>query len=166
MEYWVGPQDPDYPEEHYQVMVSTTGTNVSDFTSTLVDETLSESVWVRRSVNLDFGGQEIYIAFVHNNCSDVFRINLDDINITAGTSGVEESELSQVSIYPNPATTMLNVHAENFREVQIINFLGQVVYSANITDNNFQINVSNLSNGVYFVRLNGETTTTQKFIKK
>lgn len=166
MEYWVGPQDPDYPEEHYQVMVSTTGTNVSDFTSTLVDETLSESVWVRRSVNLDFGGQEIYIAFVHNNCSDVFRINLDDINITAGTSGVEESELSQVSIYPNPATTMLNVRAENFREVQIINFLGQVVYSANITDNEFQINVSNLSNGVYFVRLNGETTTTQKFIKK
>ena len=33
--------------------------------------------------------------------------------------------------------------------------------------NNAQINVSDLNNGVYFVRLNGANgTTTQKFIKK
>ena len=88
-------------------------------------------------------------------------------NCSAPVISVEEAEKDNtVSIYPNPASTMLNVHAENYSNVQIINFLGQVVYSANITENDFQINVSNLSNGVYFIRLNGETTTTQKFIKK
>lgn len=88
-------------------------------------------------------------------------------NCAAPVISVEEAEKDNtVSIYPNPASTMLNVHAENYSNVQIINFLGQVVYSANITENDFQINVSNLSNGVYFIRLNGETTTTQKFIKK
>ena len=166
LEFWVGPQDPDWPEEHYQVMVSTTGNSVSDFSTVLVEETLSQSVWVRRTVNLEYPSQNVYVAFVHNESSDVFRINLDDINITAGLSGVEESEISAVSIYPNPASTVLNVHAENYDNVQIVNFLGQVVYSANVTDNDFQINVSNLSNGVYFIRLNGETTTTQKFIKR
>ena len=166
LEFWVGPQDPDWPGEHYQVMVSTTGNNVSDFSTVLVEETLSQSVWVRRTVNLEYPSQNVYVAFVHNESSDVFRINLDDINITAGLSGVEESEISAVSIYPNPASTVLNVHAENYRTVQIVNFLGQVVYSANVTENDFQINVSNLSNGVYFIRLNGETSTTQKFIKR
>ena len=92
---------------------------------------------------------------------------VDNISIFEGTTGIEEETAANaVSIYPNPASTMLNVHAENYSNVQIINFLGQVVYSANITANDFQINVSNLSNGVYFIRLNGETTTTQKFIKK
>ena len=79
---------------------------------------------------------------------------------------IDENESSLVSIYPSPASTALNVHAENFSNVQIINSFGQIVYSANITDNDFQINVSNLSNGVYFIRLNGESTVTRKFIKR
>lgn len=168
LDFWVGPQDPSYPAEHYQVKVSTTGTNVSDFTTTLIDETLTDSTWVERVANLDFAGQNVYVAFVHNQSSDVFRINIDDINISAGiVDGIEEETAENaVSVYPNPASTMLNVHAENFDNVQVINFLGQVVYSANVTENDFQINVSNLSNGVYFIRLNGENTVTKKFVKK
>lgn len=168
LDFWVGPQDPSYPAEHYQVKVSTTGTNVSDFTTTLIDETLTDSTWVERVANLDFAGQNVYVAFVHNQSSDVFRINIDDINISAGiVDGIEEETAENaVSVYPNPASTMLNVHAENFDNVQVINFLGQVVYSASVTENDFQINVSNLSNGVYFIRLNGENTVTKKFVKK
>ena len=92
-----------------------------------------------------------------------FTYNLDCQNLE---TSINDDEESSVAIYPNPASTVLNVHAENYSNVQIINFLGQVVYNANITDNDFQINVSNLSNGVYFIRLNGETSTTQKFIKR
>ena len=92
---------------------------------------------------------------------------IDNISINPTTVGIEEETAENaVSIYPNPASTMLNVHAENFDNVQVINFLGQVVYSANVTENDFQINVSNLSNGVYFLRLNGENTVTKKFVKK
>ena len=73
---------------------------------------------------------------------------------------------NSVSIYPNPATTVLNVVAEGYNTIEVINLLGQTVYTCNAT-NNTQINVSNLRNGVYFVRVNGEKgTTTQKFIKK
>ena len=58
------------------------------------------------------------------------------------------------------------MEATGFSTIEMVNVLGQVVYSANATSN-MQINVSNLDNGVYFVRLNGANgTATQKFIKK
>lgn len=168
--WWDAAQDGNYPAEYYELMVSTTGFNLSDFTS-IWNITLSSNTWTERTVDLtEYAGQTIYLAFVHKNCTDQFVMKIDDINVAVGTHetvGIEEETAANaVSIYPNPASTMLNVHAENFDNVQIINFLGQVVYSANVTENDFQINVSNLSNGVYFIRLNGENTITKKFVKK
>lgn len=161
-------QDASYPEEHYELMVSTTGTAVADFTS-VWEITLSTDAWTERVVDLAaYANQTIHIAFVHNECTDAYMMKIDDINVQAGAApvSVEENAANAVSMYPNPASTVLNVSAENFDNVQIINFLGQVVYSANITENNFQINVSNLSNGVYFLRLNGENVVTKKFVKR
>ena len=87
------------------------------------------------------------------------------ITITNNTS-VSENGANSFSIFPNPATTVLNVNAEGFSTIEIVNLLGQTVYTANTTSN-MQINVSELNNGVYFVRMNGENgTATQKFIKK
>ena len=167
LEFWVAPQDPSYPQEHYQVLVSTTGTNISDFNTVLIDETLSSTVWVKKSWDLDFANQNIYIAFVHNDCSDLFRLNLDDINITAGLTGVEENEMSNINVYPNPATNVINVSAQGFEQYQLVNMLGQTVISNNLVNGNAQINVSELSNGVYFVRLiNGSEVETVKVIKK
>lgn len=91
----------------------------------------------------------------------------DCVNITvSNTTGVAENDAPAARIYPNPATTVLNVEANGYDKVEIVNLLGQVVYSANATSN-MQINVKSLSNGAYFVRMNGANgTTTQKFIKK
>lgn len=88
------------------------------------------------------------------------------ITINRGGVAISENVVSEVSIYPNPATSVLNVDAAGYSQVEVINMLGQVVYSNSIS-NNAQINVSDLNNGVYFVRLSGANgTTTQKFIKK
>ena len=96
---------------------------------------------------------------------DAYEIWIDDVVITTGGNGVAENTRT-FSIFPNPATTVLNVNAEGYNTLEIVNLLGQTVYTANATSN-MQINVSNLNNGVYFVRMNGENgTATQKFIKK
>ena len=91
-----------------------------------------------------------------------YNLNCQDLE-----DDIDEMEIHKnVSIYPNPATTVLNVVAEGYNTVEIINLLGQTVYTNNVTSN-MQINISNLNNGIYFVRLNGTNgTTTQKFIKK
>lgn len=82
------------------------------------------------------------------------------------TIGISENTGRIIAIYPNPASTVLNVEAEGYDQLQIVNVVGQVVYKANITGRT-QVNVSSFSNGVYFVRLTNATgTATQKFIKR
>lgn len=85
--------------------------------------------------------------------------------VPVDTTGITDFD-NAISIYPNPATTVLNVKAEGYNTIELVNVVGQVVYSANITGH-MQINVSDLKNGVYFIRLNGEKgSVTQKFIKR
>jgi len=89
------------------------------------------------------------------------------ITVTGGGGvGIDESTSNKVSIYPNPAQDVLNISATGFDNVEIVNFLGQVVYQNQVTNNSFQINTADLTDGVYFVRLIGENTVTKKFIKR
>ena len=70
-----------------------------------------------------------------------------------------------VSITPNPASTKVSVIAEEAVEkVEILNMVGEVVKVSNRKD----IDTSNLSNGVYFVRttVNDETTVHKLVINK
>lgn len=161
--WWVAAQDPNYPEDHYEVMVSPT-LNLADFVS-VYEETISTDAWTERNVDLaQFAGQNVYIAFVHNECSDVFRMKIDDITVAAGT-GIQEVANNSTVIYPNPANNVINVNStSNINGVEIYTIAGQKV--ANYTANGTQtaISVSNLSNGMYLMKINTENgTSVQKF---
>lgn len=165
--WYVAAQDASYPEEYYQVMVAT-GNSISDFSTVIFSETLTSGDWEERNANFDgFAGQTVYVAFVHMNSSDNYMMKIDDINITAGTVGIEENEASSFRVFPNPATNMINVEAQGYEQYQLVNMLGQTVSSNSLNNGTAQINVSNLSNGVYFVRLiNGNNVETIKVVKK
>lgn len=90
----------------------------------------------------------------------------DCVTITNGGVGITETASNKVSIYPNPVNDVLNVNAAGFDKVEIVNFLGQVVYSNQVTATNFQINTADLTAGVYFVRLSGDNIVTKKFVKE
>ena len=165
-------QDASYCNEHYSVLVSTTDMNVASFT-TVFEETFQDAkdqaTWQIKTIDLSsYAGQTVYVAFRHHDVADMFYLDLDDVNVTnatLATTGIVENE-NNMTVYPNPATSVLNVNAEGYNTIEIVNMLGQVVYTANAR-NNMQINVSNYNNGVYFVRMNGANgTSTQKFIKK
>ncbi len=86
MSYFIGGQDMAWYEEHYKVCVSTS-TDIASFTDILFEETLPESGWLERNVDLStYIGQTIYVAFVHYNCTDMFRLNLDDISVYVDNS--------------------------------------------------------------------------------
>ena len=81
--FWVAGQDQAWSAEHFSVYLSTTGTTVADFTNTLLYDQVATSVMTEYTVNLSqWTGQTVYIAFRHHNISDMFRINLDDVEIT------------------------------------------------------------------------------------
>lgn len=76
---------------------------------------------------------------------------------------------SSISIYPNPAKNILNISAPAaINRVEMVNILGQKVYeNATIGSENTTINVSDLQNGTYFVRIFcGNKIMTKKLIVK
>ena len=77
------------------------------------------------------------------------------ISGTCTTTSLNDYLESNVNIYPNPATSILNIennNSQNFN-VQILNILGENVMSQTVTNNNSTLNTSNLKSGIYFVRI-------------
>ena len=81
-------------------------------------------------------------------------------------TGVEENEV-RFGIYPNPAESELNINSNaTSYEYQMINSVGQVVMSG-VANGNVKLNVSELNNGVYFLKVvaNGNTSVEKVVIK-
>ena len=156
-------QDASYAEEHYAVLVSTSGASTSNFSTTLYEgETFGD--WEQQTANLSaYAGQTIRIAFRHYNVTDMFWLDLDDITITGGV-GIDNHDMN-VSVYPNPANNVLNINANsNINRVEVYNMMGQMVGMYEANDMNTQISTTALANGVYTVKIATENgTTTKKF---
>ena len=73
------------------------------------------------------------------------------INVTKGASDNLDVE-TNVSIYPNPASDVLNVVANTkIDRVRIINFIGQIMFDNNVNNSSININTSAYQSGVYII---------------
>lgn len=69
----------------------------------------------------------------------------------------EKSKLDDIKFYPNPvySTAILEGNFKNEEAyIQCINMLGQIIYESVITNNSSTIDLSNLKNGQYLLRVN------------
>tara|TARA_B100000900_G_scaffold262271_1_gene223525 strand:- start:11129 stop:12973 length:1845 start_codon:yes stop_codon:yes gene_type:complete len=82
------------------------------------------------------------------------------------TASINDIEIN-VNVYPNPVKDILNViSAESIDAVRIFDLTGRVVKQATPNKANFNLDVADLSNGVYLVKLNaGNKEVTTKIIK-
>lgn len=80
VKFWMRGQDDKDFKEHFAVYVSTTGTNVSDFTL-VMPETVTKDEYTMYVVDLSAYSGKGYVAFRHFNCTDQFYLNLDDVTI-------------------------------------------------------------------------------------
>jgi hypothetical protein len=84
MSVWARSQQSEasFNEEHFAIYLSLSGTDVSDFTITLVPETTTDIKMVEYTADLSqYAGQQGYIAIRHFNCYGQFRMNIDDFGI-------------------------------------------------------------------------------------
>lgn len=90
------------------------------------------------------------IAWSASGCSDTTS------QVVVLTVGVEEDQLPQLSIYPNPSQGELNIvnsiTGQQF-DMAIIDMSGRVVYSDQLIGATNVINLAHLSEGQYFVRI-------------
>ena len=168
--WWAAAYDEAYPDNSYEVRVSTT----QDFENSVViysDMVTTDEYGLRYTNITDFNGQEVYIAFVHNTNTNLYEesyaLVIDDIHIEEGV-GIEENTCSPaLSVYPNPATEMLNIKGEGFDHCMVVNALGQTVSSEPMVNGELHLNISQFANGVYFVKCSGNGgVETIKVVKK
>lgn len=90
---------------------------------------------------------------------------LDNISWKVLNLSIEDFELNSIQIYPNPATTVLNLNsAIEIKSMEIYTITGQLV-ATSLTK---QINVDHLQSGVYIIKVSAENGASKalKFVKK
>lgn len=118
-------QDQAYADENYTVYaanagdvatLSASGTNFNEVIGTT-------SGYVTRSLDVSaFVGGTLYVGFRHHNVSDMFRLNIDDVEVRA----VPANEIELVSInnpgVVAPGATDINVTVQNWGSSPITSF--------------------------------------------
>jgi hypothetical protein len=77
-----------------------------------------------------------------------------------GTDGLlasGDANLSNVAIYPNPASTIVHIVNAEQASVEVFDILGKIVVSEDVISANQKINVSALTSGTYFIKISKET---------
>lgn len=113
------------------------------------------------------GVDSLMIAFRHHNCTDENFVVLDDINVT-NIVGMDENSIS-ASVYPNPASEVLNINLNaNAVSVSIIGLDGKVISTESVNANSYAVNVSQLVAGVYIYEVVAENGDVLRntFVKK
>jgi hypothetical protein len=100
------------------------------------------------------------------NTTTALTIFMDDIMIEKVALPVGIKTISAndaISIFPNPTSGILNLNAVDANSsLEVINIIGEKVYSNTLVKGNNTVDLSGLANGAYFVKLNSNNTITTK----
>jgi hypothetical protein len=151
----------------------------TDVISTLLEDFGGEVVWFE---NLDGNGsfsdkkvistavqspRSVYAADIDNDgAMDVLSASQNDDKIAWYRNlilGVNENQVSSFKIYPNPSNGIVHIDSkkEIVRRVSVFDAMGKRIFSKQ--ENSNEIDISNLQNGMYFLRI---TTDSGEFVQK
>lgn len=156
--------DPAYPDGYY-VLLSTTDSNITSFTDTLMTVYAEFYQWNRKSIWLDtmgYANQDVFIAF-QNMTQDGFILLLDDIWLEVSDfASIQSQPELEIDIYPNPTTDLIKVKSDETFELSVFDLVGEELMS---TYGN-EVDVSTLSTGKYILMISTENgITSRPFIK-
>ena len=88
---------------------------------------------------------------------------LANAGCTAGTTGIEATkENKDVLIYPNPSNGFLQINLEALegsKEIKLFDLSGRLIIEKTTDTNLVQLDVSNMDNGTYFIKVKDEHGT-------
>ena len=59
----------------------------------------------------------------------------------------------KANLYPNPTNGNVTIEAEGMQRLTVVNELGQVVYDAEVNNDNETLNMSQFGAGVFMIRI-------------
>ncbi|AIJ36491.1 Lys-gingipain Kgp [Porphyromonas gingivalis] len=122
--FWVCAQDANYASEHYAVYASSTGNDASNFTNALLEETITakgvrspeairgriQGTWRQKTVDLPAGTK--YVAFRHFQSTDMFYIDLDEVEIKANGKRADFTETFESSTHGEAPAEWTTIDAD------------------------------------------------------
>ncbi len=164
VEFRYGPSEINNPSESFE---GETGPQISLITSFNIDlQQLDDTAYflsgnpTNPTVIVLNPGQTIVLSYLQGMMPNgtVYRFLRQPLSI-------EDFSKVDFQIYPNPALDYLNIKTQSTNyNVTIYNSLGQKV-NATLSEN--RIDISNLSDGIYFIKIETETgSAARKFIKQ
>jgi hypothetical protein len=98
--------------------------------------------------------------------SDINGLTLGEVNVDFATLSVDTFSASTISVYPNPANTSITIKSSDqspIDSVELYNILGlKVLTTTNLV--NDTLDISEMSSGVYLLKLNAGTNSVTKRI--
>ena len=167
---WVGGND--YPEKNR---------HLSDIGAQKIDQKIIDAdvlngfetvpiELILSSNNANYDCTPIWIMFENKNANNQ-KVNLiDNIKIdyydTLSTTDNETPNLIQ--IYPNPtqSTVTISCDIDQFSNVSLLDNLGRVIQTHNSSYNNLNVDLSSLSTGIYFIKLEYKNQIVTKKVLK
>ncbi len=122
-------------------------------------------------VPLRFGATYIYTAGVSPGVSVFSVTGTDAVGCKSSASvavivdactGIADVQENHVLMYPNPASHFLQLTVRN--DAVLLNVQGQAIYDIEGKENEQVLDVSQLPNGIYYLRLKDSPALTQKII--
>lgn len=68
---------------------------------------------------------------------------------------------NKISVYPNPANSVVTISGDNLLKIEIFNIIGQTVFSTICNADENTINIANLNSGIYLIKVG--TTNGKEF---
>jgi hypothetical protein len=156
--------DPSYPDS-YKVLISTTDTQITSFTDTLLRVEFETEEWAQHELNLDGYGysnnETVHIAFVLETQGG-FQLFLDSVNLRKDDPLALDEQFLQtdVTVYPNPTSDLIHFSSADLKQVAIYSTSGTLIYSQEKAN---PISMNRFDQGIYLVQI---TTSKGQLITK
>ncbi|MBR3798823.1 MAG: PKD domain-containing protein [Bacteroidales bacterium] len=156
--------DPAYTDLYiYQMLSVETGTTVT-YTSTCNSYT-DHIAWTFEGGDPTTSTEDV-VAVTYTTAGSftttLIAYNTDEsqtdtvtLSVTVTDSGVavDENAISEISIYPNPTSSIINIAAEDMQNITIIDMAGRVVMSKDVNSNFETISAEGFAKANYMVRI-------------
>jgi len=141
----------------FQILDANTGNNIEDATITLNDDQHDTGVYVFEKLSPETYLYKVNREQYFESMGETEIVNEDVhliVQLQADYTSIKDLEDFEVKVFPNPARNTLFVEANmTITDIHIIDILGRPVISVKVQDMQNELDVSNLHNGIYFIRV-------------
>ncbi|MBP5572919.1 MAG: choice-of-anchor J domain-containing protein [Bacteroidales bacterium] len=113
--------------------------------------------------NVAIGNYEYQVTALYDDCESAYALTPDLTQDYVEVNVTDVNELgNSTKLYPNPTTGTVKIEASGMTHITVMSALGQVLYDANISGDNYELSLNQYNAGLYLVRIAHENGVSVK----